>query len=1689
MSKSHSASQLLAGGFASLKTAIDDKLTEKTVARTYAAPVLGDRVVVRLTSERLVPAEDLAMEYLGLQGTGMSEPIAKQNRTALEFAHWALINQPKHAKYALSLVKRMKAAARKAVSKAGHAWDLYTEMAEELNKSVRHFLPPFWEQAARAYKELGNPTYAGRALNKALEAERVHSLEVDREHRRDAILEFTLSGCLSGKALTDYSKDLEKQFPPPEAYETFKDLVVRRTTGGMPPVANIGVDLARLAKLAKLDVDKEMEDVLGAIISAPSMSRAPMQFWKSMRKYIGKMIKSDKGIGVWLLVHSNPKTSYYTESNVWEWIDLLEEWGVLPLLSTPASELPKDIEIPGGRAGWIGRVGTVENSPPKRLFELIEQMAPTLLADGKPVPLIGSPYRTNLDVDVLEAFLELGVQVEISSQNMELDFSGWLREEIDHPRRNSQLQHVAKDTRFNVPLRDSIPKLIVFRGDKAGSVATYGRKLATRRSFDEAALDHPAVREIWWNYLERLLKKAESGGLLDFELAMENLTACVGFKTGVEFPAIVGRFEALNLIDTLHRTLAAGVLDEYGWKHIDELDDQGKIPKSKAMHGFDRFSWAYPYVSILDQSEIRVVGPNGAKSPISITLAKEEEITGLLPVGDSVAVLYRDSRWQTFLRWTHAPNVNHEIKDGYSVLNGLKAVVPVSDGVFYGTRMIQLGDETIPPCSDLWFHDLERFWKLDKLEYAWRTDTALDSKSSSYTEEIDPTTGKVLRKSVPKFFEENMPSGGRIVWQLTELLPAGREASPLGTKDGLIGWRTVLRRDGSIEGTGIDGRSFVLDAAHQPESGILAPVAMMDKPGSKSHWLVMSDQTLLDADSGMAIGQAMGKDRYHSGQPVSLPPMFMNHMEVRCQDSSGRLRQITKEQTSALFDAGVVEAAALKLKDVLEKPDPNRLAATVAAQSLLPKAPKRLLKGVARIVRIAATEHAGLLRQIEKLKPNEANAAAANSVALPQEDKDLMVNAGFKELVMPSLLDRRLYTYSDTDLASLLTKVSKFFKTGESCVLDKVYHYWVPLLTHLPRVIWYTFWKLATKEDETPDIEKRIAGPWVMCLKQLAESGILDLPNKFCLYVSTMPSDINPEDESILGQLQSKKSACFSDGSSHYVANLLSDYQWSVIVTVEYSAKGKLKPPKHYAIESSQPFEPMWRGPELNAFLQALPKVKALPLPSPDLLNKTAASLGMHPIGLAMVWMGELRTIQYGQEKLTKELREKFGWKVKDIQDAISELSSIAIPDGINYNALTQRPDVMISGYGSAFDQMATKWKETRSNLVAIPPEVAREIDRCRVYGTLPIKEFSELLTLGENSQLLLSRKVEFKLPSRKRNNETMTSVMDPPYSVDFDLFFSQLLRGMGLVNYLLPTGHELRKRLPVAIDAIRAYLKKPETLLPFGPQYYFSGVPDPEHKVLMSKISTIAGAYEKGSDGIMRFETPLIRGGFVPPHFRLYFRTSQLQSEKELSVLSAIMHQLTSEMAGISGITGCPAFVMKMLSDPTSRLADCNRDGVMADELWEQNPIVSVPELVDKCSKKLGASAAAAALYLQLLALHDPTTANIRKWTGWSPKQFKEFAQELIDGLHVIEAKRERAGRELFLPGGWEPLKLPNLPIETWKLSLFGYDSKEELKGGAAELIVCQDSLSGLFTRAWARIESGDVPTYEDAPVKKGRK
>jgi hypothetical protein len=133
----------------------------------------------------------------------------------------------------------------------------------------------------------------------------------------------------------------------------------------------------------------------------------------------------------------------------------------------------------------------------------------------------------------------------------------------------------------------------------------------------------------------------------------------------------------------------------------------------------------------------------------------------------------------------------------------------------------------------------------------------------------------------------------------------------------------------------------------------------------------------------------------------------------------------------------------------------------------------------------------------------------------------------------------------------------------------------------------------------------------------------------------------------------------------------------------------------------------------------------------------------------------------------------------------------------------------------------------------------------------------------------------------------------------------------------------------------------------------------------------------------------------------------------------------------------------------------------------YEANPLVSVPKLVAKVAKAQGISADAAALYLQTLALAEPTQRNVALWNAWKPKQYAVAAAELAKKKLVVEGKRERAGRTIFLKGGYSKGSGKDLPMEEWKQSFYTV-LERQLPTEPAHL---------LFSRAWKRVEDGDKP------------
>jgi len=132
----------------------------------------------------------------------------------------------------------------------------------------------------------------------------------------------------------------------------------------------------------------------------------------------------------------------------------------------------------------------------------------------------------------------------------------------------------------------------------------------------------------------------------------------------------------------------------------------------------------------------------------------------------------------------------------------------------------------------------------------------------------------------------------------------------------------------------------------------------------------------------------------------------------------------------------------------------------------------------------------------------------------------------------------------------------------------------------------------------------------------------------------------------------------------------------------------------------------------------------------------------------------------------------------------------------------------------------------------------------------------------------------------------------------------------------------------------------------------------------------------------------------------------------------------------------------------------------------------------------RLNVSEDAATLYLQTLALVDCTTKNVRMWNGWTAARYKKASAELAtkDGL-ALEAKRARAGRKLFVPGGWLAQRAPNLPLERWKMPLYSLQIPEGTTQATGPLATFLPllPLAEHFQAALDRVEAGDGPRYEE--------
>ncbi|MEU8007460.1 hypothetical protein AB0B66_40405 [Catellatospora sp. NPDC049111] len=139
----------------------------------------------------------------------------------------------------------------------------------------------------------------------------------------------------------------------------------------------------------------------------------------------------------------------------------------------------------------------------------------------------------------------------------------------------------------------------------------------------------------------------------------------------------------------------------------------------------------------------------------------------------------------------------------------------------------------------------------------------------------------------------------------------------------------------------------------------------------------------------------------------------------------------------------------------------------------------------------------------------------------------------------------------------------------------------------------------------------------------------------------------------------------------------------------------------------------------------------------------------------------------------------------------------------------------------------------------------------------------------------------------------------------------------------------------------------------------------------------------------------------------------------------------------------------------------------------YSQNALLSAPHLVERIAKQFDLNMAAASLYLQLLALPDPTDGHLLRWNGWEAEQLAELGSVLLQRRLLVGASRPASGRRYFIPGPW--LERRFVPaFEAWKSALYGFAPDQE---PPYRWTLVSRPVTELFQAAADRVTCGDTP------------
>ncbi|WP_367128571.1 hypothetical protein [Saccharothrix sp. HUAS TT1] len=1078
-----------------------------------------------------------------------------------------------------------------------------------------------------------------------------------------------------------------------------------------------------------------------------------------------------------------------------------------------------------------------------------------------------------------------------------------------------------------------------------------------------------------------------------------------------------------DVAEALHRTLRAGLPDELGWPALEEAAERLRSASAPKDSGVVLAGEGWPALVLRRGETFVVVGPDGVLAEhiarIPADARPRWDITPTASWFDGVLLV----RWQgpegELAYWSDAPDRIFALDDRHRYYyrhdTPRASIALPGGGRFAGGRAVHPGDTTAPAPAEA-HGDGVTLWASAFHDRRWRWF------------EVDPATGGQGRASLPRFLEDFAAEGAAIELSECDLRPAAPATggSPLGAADGLHGWRVRREADGSLVGEGVDGRRARLPRGVQRLTGVLRLPGGADVPLAGGQDSV----AFLDQDGTVLVKVSAGDKFpvYAAGTPFVPPLEWWHLLRPRDEAGSAALRGVTRQAVDRMLAAVTAEKPEKRtLRDrlaALVQGERGEVADRVAAE-LPGLTHPALITGVVAVVRRAAE----LQRSYQAYAEIAAAAREVEPVAAPTgptitEDA---VNAalGWFGNRRSHHSNGAVPTGLPALTAALGETAAQARPEGRALPVSGSPD-WFHVLPHLAALAHRAASPLTSDEQRAA---------LALVLRSVVDGGLADGTGRWRTVGVVVPQGkASPQDRVV--PVRDGFIALVETRWRHEPGSRFDGLQFS-------RTPGAFDLPDDWRVERAEEVRTPF-GPERVArFLDVLAERGPVPW-FPEAVPELAERTGLSTPEATLLLAGMPGVDRWDAHYLTTDERRLLGLsaggakaakeRFRALDSGYRRLLLAAAVPADPADLWTRGPDVAA---------VAEAWVAEHGRRSPVPDDVL--VDAAKL---LAVRHAGEHVTAVVNPDLTpwLTTDSDYRfegtsLTARRRDGFDRSKLTAVP----------QVLAWLA---QRLPVGSPLRARLPEALALARQRVAHPGFAVNLG-----GWVP-------AERIRALLGVDLPAENSVLRHRGWIelvgaraeycglvIRPGLVGPEDRPLL-VALTEVTETWDVLRAL------DRLADDGLAAACAAVAPEGTDPAA---------------YHQDPTVSAPELVAEVAGRFGLDEDAAVLYLQLLALPDPTDANVARWTGWKPARLRKARTALAGTDLVLTAKRARAGRSLFLPGGWLALAAPHLPLESWKAPLFG----AERVGG--DLIAAREPVGDLFRRAWRRVLDGDAPAYEE--------